>query len=290
MVFVITANTGESVKISAENWLVAMGQSLVFFDADLGELSRWEIVSTGDGAVFIDDRIYGRSWSIDPAPERPPLRIVAATPAVEEEPLVEEDDAPEERSPLGAPPPMFAMPSSSFQVDSPEEPQAELEDEPTADLAEQLFDLSMEMAGLDPDEACKVALDILLERVTCEAASVLRGGLNDVAMRFVATHGPVAEALIGKSIPFGKGLVGLSFDRGMTLVVNDVRDDSRHLNRVDEQTGFVTRAVLTVPVVGSRGAFGVVQLINPSRPFSAGDVEVVEMVAQSLGEVLGGQG
>jgi len=162
-------------------------------------------------------------------------------------------------------------------------------DEPPADLAEKLFDMSMDLStAQDPHEACRMALDLTLSMVGCEAASVLRGGINDDGLTFVAASGPVAEDLLGKQLRFGQGLVGVAFDLGISVQVNDVRRDDRFLTDVDQETGFQTRSVLCVPVTDDVSFFGAIELINPPKNFLPWHIEAVETIARSLATTLSG--
>lgn len=303
MQFQIIASSGESVKVDGENWMAAMAKAMAFFDASLEGMAQWTVSPLDGGAVTIDDRFAGMSWTVRPV--RSELKVVVAAASRragddEEPPPRRRREVEEAYDPNAAPPPMLSMPTTSLGASAlppPTEPRPTsptLSPAPADDdaffsdesLAERLFDLSMDMAGASKNAACSMALDIILEFVPCDAGSVVRGSLNDVALTFVATHGPVAEDLIGKKLPFGQGIVGLAFDRSMTVIVNDVRDDSRHFTKFDADTGFTTRAVLTVPVRTASASYGVIQLLNPSRPFDDRDVEAVEMVALSLAEVL----
>ena len=165
---------------------------------------------------------------------------------------------------------------------------SEDEEEEEETLAERLFDLSMDLSMAEPDDACQLALDLALEFVDSDAGSVVRGSINDPALTFVAATGPVRDQIIGRQVPFGAGLVGLAFDVGGTLVVNDASSDSRHLDKIDQETGFHTMASLCVPVLTDDGhSYGVIQLLNQSgKGFSEQDVEVVETIAGTLANAL----
>lgn len=161
---------------------------------------------------------------------------------------------------------------------------------PPTDLAEQIFERSMELsAATDGNDACRRALDICLDLVPCEAGSVLRGGLNHAHLTFAAVAGPAAETLLGRELPFGRGIVGASFDLGISITVDDVQEDPRHVSSFDEETGFRTRSVLCVPVQGREQYHGAVQLLNPTDGvFSPWQRDVVEQLAASLASTLDG--
>jgi hypothetical protein len=154
-------------------------------------------------------------------------------------------------------------------------------------LAERLFDMADEVAAsLTAYEACELVLELCMREIRCEAGSVLRGSLNDQALTFVACAGPAGDALVGRKLRFGRGLVGFSFDQGFTVVVNDVDNDERHLTAVDDETGFRTRNVLCAPVRTEAEHYGVLQLLNADGGFKSWHVEVAESLSKSLAAAL----
>lgn len=154
-------------------------------------------------------------------------------------------------------------------------------------LAERLFELADEISeAVTAYEACELTLELCMEAIKSEAGSVLRGSLNDQALTFVACEGPAGDALIGRKLRFGRGIVGAAFDLSFTIVVNDVDLDERHLSKVDEETGFVTRNVLCTPIRSDDEHFGVLQLLNVNGGFQGWHVQVTESLAGSLAAAL----
>ena len=133
-----------------------------------------------------------------------------------------------------------------------------------------------------------MSLELILQVVPCEAGSVLRGSINDPSLKFVAAAGPVGDRLVGKELPFGEGIVGLCFDIGIAVQVNDVSSDERHFRAFDDATGFRTRDTLCVPIKNEHGAFGAVQLINPAVAFETWQVDAVEQIVGTLATALSG--
>jgi putative methionine-R-sulfoxide reductase with GAF domain len=169
------------------------------------------------------------------------------------------------------------MPESTLAIEAPET------------LAERVFDLSMDLASAPEEDAYGMALDLLLEFVQAEAGSVARGTLNDPNLKFVAATGPVADEIIGREVGFGEGLVGMCFDVRSTIVVDEVDQDTRHLDQFDAETGFSTVAALCVPVFDETEGliYGVIQLLNPpGRGFTMQDKEAAELIAQTLSTAL----
>lgn len=154
-------------------------------------------------------------------------------------------------------------------------------------LAERLFELAEDVSEASTAyEACELTLEHCMASIRCEAGSVLRGSINDQALTFVACAGPAGDALVGRKLRFGRGIVGRSFDLGFTIVVNDVEQDENHLRKVDDETGFRTRNVLCTPVRTEEEHFGVLQLLNTTGGFQGWHVQVAESLALSLAAAL----
>lgn len=305
MEYSITDQDGATLKVDAENWLLALGMVLPAFDVDVNGLGRITCVPEADGSVFIDDTRAGRSWlvrEVEDMPVAPPplvlpprappppppaqeIKVMASARSAEvdepieppepERPRQTEDPAPLD---LSVPPPSLSMPvRASFEREVPQE-----------SLAERLFDLSMDLATMEPDEACEAALALVAELVPCEAASIVRGTLNDDALTFVAATGPVARQILGRQIPFGEGIVGMAYDVRENIIVRDVEDAVAHRRDFDQQTGFRTRSAMCVPILDDDGmVYGVIELLNPTaRPFGGEDEEAVETIARTLAGAL----
>ncbi len=270
--FTITALNGDSVKIESDNWMTAMGKALAFFDIDILTAERLTCSPGKDGSVFIEVPGRSRSWMVRAlAPE---IQVRVSSTSAPDREFEYLPDSPVPTSDLSdGPPPELTMPvESSLKKEDPEI------------LAERLFDLSMDIAAADDDQACEFALALVMDFVRPAAASLARGTLNDSDMTIVSALGPMADSIRGGSVTFGEGLIGMAFDMRGTLMVNDVASDTRHLDQLGPEGAHETLAVLCVPVLDDESsAYGVIQLINPpDRPFDQEDVDTVETVSKTL--------
>ncbi|XP_068082303.1 cAMP and cAMP-inhibited cGMP 3',5'-cyclic phosphodiesterase 10A-like [Anabrus simplex] len=59
-----------------------------------------------------------------------------------------------------------------------------------------------------------------------------------------------------------RGIAGLVAKTGKTVNIKDAYNDPRFNKEVDLQTGFITRSILCMPILGRDGVLGVVQLVN----------------------------
>jgi signal transduction histidine kinase len=60
----------------------------------------------------------------------------------------------------------------------------------------------------------------------------------------------------------GEGIAGTCAKESRSIIINDVSADPRHSKKTDARSGFVTRSLLTCPMVIKGKAIGVVQAIN----------------------------
>lgn len=296
MEFTITAASGESVSVHSDNWMAALGKAMPFFQMDATSMVRWVITPGAEGAVSVEDPVAKKSWHIKP--KQMAVKIVALGPAREAVADAEEwKPRVEEEEPVhAAPPPMLTMPMKSSLAPPPlpepiPEPTFKAISRKTTDnesVTERLFDLSMDIAGAEPVEACNRALDLLQDFIPCEASSIARGSMHDFHLTIVAARGPVADKIVGQVVPFGSGYVGLCFDARIPVQVNGAEQDERHHPDIDAETGFVTHACTCVPIIQGDEIYGVIQLLNPGSPFITEDIEVASQVARTLAEAFAG--
>jgi len=94
-----------------------------------------------------------------------------------------------------------------------------------------------------------------------------------------------AEELEQITLPLGQGIVGEVIRSGQTEFVADAQRDTRHFNRVDRDTGFVTRSMICVPLRVGDEIVGAIQVINRVQSgrvvtqFAPEDVKLLEDVA-----------
>jgi adenylate cyclase len=132
-------------------------------------------------------------------------------------------------------------------------------------------------------------LDTILEKsrevVNVEASSVLLLDKEKNDLYFHTVQGRVSENLKGIRIALGQGLVGHVAENGKTEVVDDPYSDPRFNKQVDVSTGFVTRSILTTPLVSKDEIIGVLQLVNRQQldTFNENDVLLIESFAVQAG-------
>lgn len=120
------------------------------------------------------------------------------------------------------------------------------------------------------------------EVMRSEVASLLL--IDEVSQELVfrvALGGKGAELEEKFRVKMGEGIAGSVAASGKPEIVNDPHKDPRFAKRFDDSTGFVTRAILCVPMKAKGKVIGVLQAINPllRKGFSREDMELFETFA-----------
>ncbi len=135
-----------------------------------------------------------------------------------------------------------------------------------------------------------------------EATSVweLDDQCDPPVLRLHVATGDRGERLKEVTVPIGQGIIGQVVAGGERMLVEDVAKDERHYKRLDEQSGFVSRSILCVPLRApsielgqERGELkasiiGGAQALNKLNGgvFTADDVELFETLASQAATVL----
>ncbi len=94
------------------------------------------------------------------------------------------------------------------------------------------------------------------------------------------------------TVPFGKGIVGASIENNETIIISEPYNDPRFNVQVDKETGYVTKSILCMPVVNSKGdVIGAYQAINKiaGEKFDEQDVKRLSLAAAFCGKNLEAQ-
>ncbi len=98
---------------------------------------------------------------------------------------------------------------------------------------------------------------------------------------FNATAGPVARNLAGQRLPPGTGIVGEAVQNRRPIISNNVEQNTSWAATTDKSTGFITRAILAVPMQIKERVIGVVEVINrkDGLPFTEDDQNLISAFA-----------
>lgn len=78
----------------------------------------------------------------------------------------------------------------------------------------------------------------------------------------------------------GQGIAGRTVQEEKSIIINDVGADGSHLRAIDEKSGFVTKSILSCPMIVKGKVIGVVQALNRLEgPFTEHDLHNFEAFA-----------
>lgn len=132
-------------------------------------------------------------------------------------------------------------------------------------------------------DAMQFVLELAIEKVPCEAGSVLRADLASGDLSFISATGPRAKELLKSKIviPAGTGIAGFCSFEGVSVAVSDVQKDPRFYSAIGEKIDFETKSLLCAPMMTHGRSFGCLQLINRkgSPQFAEHEVGVLAYLA-----------
>jgi sigma-B regulation protein RsbU (phosphoserine phosphatase) len=130
----------------------------------------------------------------------------------------------------------------------------------------------------------------LLALIMKTSSEVMRSEVASLLLIDEASHELVFRVALGGKgaeleekfrVKMGEGIAGSVAASGKPEIVNDPHKDARFAKRFDDSTGFVTRAILCVPMKAKGKVIGVLQAINPllRKGFDQADLELFETFA-----------
>jgi signal transduction histidine kinase len=127
---------------------------------------------------------------------------------------------------------------------------------------ERLMEVSRTLAStLDLGKLLRRIIDAAKELTDSEAASIMLTDPSTGELRFEAATN-MQEVMQGIVIPLEGSIAGAIVTRSEPVFVPDVRRDPRWSQNVDQQTSFVTRSILGVPLITRDKAIGALEAIN----------------------------
>lgn len=99
---------------------------------------------------------------------------------------------------------------------------------------------------------------------------------------FDVVVGTITEEAKSIRVPLDRGIVGAAATERKTQVVNDIAADTRHFQKVDKSSGFVTRNLVACPMIRNDRLIGVLEVLNHrgDHDFDEMDSTVLEIMAE----------
>ena len=95
---------------------------------------------------------------------------------------------------------------------------------------------------------------------------------------FQVAAGSQGDGVVGLAIGPDQGIAGYVFSTGQPLALSDVASDARFGRAAAEQTGYVPRSVVAVPLLDDEGSIGVLEVLD-RRSQAAFDLRDIELAA-----------
>jgi GAF domain-containing protein len=131
-------------------------------------------------------------------------------------------------------------------------------------------------------EVLRSVVEATVALFDAEAASL---ALHDAAsgrLVFTVAAGEHGEGVVGIAIEPGQGVAGYVFATGQPLAISDVARDARFGRETAEQTGYVPRSLVAVPLLDDEGVIGVLEVLDKRGDggFDLRDVEMASVFAR----------
>ena len=146
--------------------------------------------------------------------------------------------------------------------------------------------LRAEIAGrLEPAAGAAVLRSIVEATVALfgsEAASIALYDAATDRLVFRVAAGSHGDAVVGVSIPPDEGIAGYVYMTGEPLALSDVARDARFGRETAEQTGYLPRSLVAVPLIDDEGTIGVLEVLDKrdQSGFDLRDVELASVFAR----------
>jgi putative nucleotidyltransferase with HDIG domain len=105
--------------------------------------------------------------------------------------------------------------------------------------------------------------------------------LNKEDIKAAAAYGPSAATILNVKLKKDEGIVGKVILAGKEQLIENVANDPNWANRVDHTSGFVTKSMITVPLMAKDKVLGALQLLNKRDTafFSERDISIALALA-----------
>ncbi len=126
-------------------------------------------------------------------------------------------------------------------------------------------------------------LEEVNKAINAEGQSLWLVDPNQTTITCRFATGPGAEQIKRVSVPIDHSIAGSTVLTQKELLIKDAQNDERVYRGADEKTGFITRSLMSVPMVREGKAIGVIQAVNKRTGalFSQDDVDLLKSIADS---------
>jgi signal transduction histidine kinase/CheY-like chemotaxis protein len=118
------------------------------------------------------------------------------------------------------------------------------------------------VSSMEPDTVLYQILASTCHMLGADGGSILLRQPDTGDISFAVVVPGDADALRGRRLEPGQGIIGWVAQHGQAICVNDVHQDERWCDGVDLVTGFQTRSVLCAPLIYREEVTGVIEVVS----------------------------
>ncbi|MCJ1909802.1 GAF and HD-GYP domain-containing protein [Planococcus ruber] len=146
-----------------------------------------------------------------------------------------------------------------------------------------LLDASKQLnANLAIEEVFQNILLQMVEVVGAEAGTLwVTDDDEKEEIKAVAAFGPSSSTILNIKLKKDEGIVGKVITEGQAQLIENAATDPNWTNRVDHSSGFVTKSMITVPLIVKDTVLGALQLLNKKHTafFTEQDMRLAQALA-----------
>lgn len=118
--------------------------------------------------------------------------------------------------------------------------------------------------------------------IRAEAASIALHDPQADRLVFRVAAGEQGQGVVGLSIATDQGIAGHVFSTGQPLALGEATADPRFGRAAAEQTGYVPRSLVAVPLADDEGTIGVLEVLDrrDGQPFDLADLDAAAVFAR----------
>jgi len=130
-------------------------------------------------------------------------------------------------------------------------------------------------ASLDLDDVLQQILDQSNQALQVEAVSLAMINLQSKEIEYLASTSKKKHNVTGTRLKLGQGVAGWVAREGQGVIIQNTDEDPRFYGKIDQDTGFDTRAIACAPIRLQGEVIGILEAINPHKGYFDGDALLV---------------
>ena len=145
----------------------------------------------------------------------------------------------------------------------------------------QLIGSALSSSIFDIEKLLNYTMDMIRGVIRAEAGYLLLN--DDGKLKFAAAFNLDINKLREINLKKGEGSSGYVADSGMTVMTDNAQFHPHFSGIIDEQTGFSTKSILSVPMISQGRVIGVIELLNKREIyFTLEDKQLLQSIASSV--------